>query len=1014
MEILDKQQAEIAVARGIAPFFAREPRHSFCVSVATVPWNGSSDKLPDLPADPFFLSFHGIHISDEKLPIMTIISRIHINWKQKYIIRLACRGLGIKSQANEISPEMLASRLTPLMLYILLNLVGCPVVELGASFSSPPTRSDLLLLYYQNPDFHMLLTIANIVARMDDEECEQLNDFISSINNHSNFSIKAYETTCEILIHEFEDGKLDMDIFSDWLGQSKCFKYKNYVGEYCERHNMALDEGKKAEKEEVAQKALERGMEEGFVYLNNVKLVICGPPCVGKTAFKALLLNNPAPLKHNSTSITARPVKAIERIAAGKKVWVKISEEDLLHILSDTIRSIDEVTHRDNSPHPQTSSNPGPEHVALTQPLPNPQTEPPSPVSEPASIDHSSRPQSDPPGGHQLAVPASSLTSFEQTRDVDYASIPASVDPLPIPASLDLSLIPASMDPSPTSASLDSSLIPASMDPSPIPASLDSTLISASLDPSPIPDSMDPSLIPASMNPSPIPDSMDPSLIPASMDPSLIPASMDPSLIPASMDPSPISASLDLSLIPDSMDPSLIPASMDPSLISASLDSSLIPVSVDPSSIRASVIDPSPIPENILQPTSAPFDVAAPQGIDYVSKKIIEHLSSPKGRDRSQKLHEAMWIHLLDSGGQPQFTDLLHMFVRGNSLYIILMKVTESLHEKPTFIYSIDGEPLNAPKEMTMTNLQIIERFVHSVAAISRDTLGDKSQPAIAIVATHCDQSRLGRWLGWKETIKKKNKKLLSCLSEFLDLFIFYNRDSNELIFPVDNLCRWSRKKISAEIRHRLLSFQSDISFGVKIPVRWYVFDLNIKEEALKESHGMISLESCYAIGSKLGMDNKEVDRCLIYLDSMRLCIYYSNLLPHVVFTNPQFLVESLSNIVRVSFVKDLHLILPKGVSLSDDVVQFLKRDGIFDTSLLNSLGLKFFPNLFSESDLLLLLQHFRVISIIKAASEIPQYFIPILLPAEHLPEDQKLKFRQKIDPLFVTFGSNIVLHVSQ
>ena len=780
----------------------------------------TDDWLPDLPVDPFFPSFDGVHIS-EKLPITTLISRIHLDlgWKQKYIICLACRGLGIQSRPSEISLEMLASRLTPLVLYILLNLVGFRAVELGASFSSPPTQFDLLLLYYQNPDFHISLTVANIVARMNYKECEQLNIFISSINHHSNFSIEAtYETTCEILICEFEGGKFDMNIFSDWLGQSNCFKYKKYVGEYFERRNMALAEGEKAEKEGVAQKALERGMEEGFVYLNNVKLVICGPPCVGKTAFKALLLNNPAPLQHNSTLITARPVKAIERIAAGRKVWAKISEEDLLHILSDIIRSIDEVTHPDNSPHPQPSSNTGPEPVALTQPLPKPQIESPSPVhvSEPASIDQLSRPQSDPSREHQLAVAASSPTSFEQTRDV-------------------------------------------------------------------------------------------------------------------------------------------------------------------------------------------------------ISKKLIEKLASPKETKGSLKLCEDMWIHLLDSGGQPQFADLLRMFVRGNSLYILVMKVTESLHEKPIFVYSIDGEPLNAPKEMTMTNLQIIESFVHSVAATSRDPFGGKSQPAIAIVATHCDQqSWFRRLLGWEEKLTEKNEKLLSCLGEFRDLFVFYNCDSNELIFPVDNLCERNREKISADIRHRLLSTRSDISFSVEVPVRWYAFDLNMKEEASKESHGMISLQSCCTIGSKLGMDNKEVGQCLIYLDSMRLCIYYPNLLPHVVFTNPQFLIDSLSIIVRVSFVDDLKQILPRGVRLSDQTVQSLKRDGVFNELLLSTLELTFIPHLFSKSNLLLLLQHFLVISTIKAPHISPtQYFIPILLPAERLTKEQKTVFSQKIDPLLITFNRSIVLQVS-
>ena len=590
--------------------------------------------------------------------------------------------------------------------------------------------------------------------------------------------------------------------------------------------------------------AIEKRMKEGYVSLNNIKMVICGPPCVGKTAFRSLLLNNPRPLKHNSTPITARPVKAIERIAAGRIIWEEIGEEDLLHMLYDTICNTDELNESQSYFEFSTTTKP--------------------------SLDSSS---------------TTTISLLDSSSTTTKSSLDSSTT---------------------TKSSLDSS-----------------TTTKPSLDLSP------------------------------------------------------------------------------PTSMSESTSSLLLSQPALPQQHSHAVHAP-------LSPVATP----QPEDLNYVSKKIVKALA--KERKGLQKLHEVTWIHLLDSGGQPQFTDLLRMFVRGNSIYIIVMKVTESLHEKPTFVYSIDGKPLNAPKEMTTTNLQIIESFVHSVAATTRDQLGDKSQPAFAIVATHCDQSRLRRLLGRKETIKEKNEELLSHLSEFLDLFIFYNRDSNELIFPVDNLCWLSREKISTDIRLRLLSTRSDISFSVEIPARWYVFDLNMKEEASKETHGMISLESCYTIGRKIGMDNSEVDRCLIYLDSMRLCIYYPNLLPHVVFTDPQFLVESLSNIVRVSFVDDLHLILPDGVSLSHDVILSLKKDGVFEESLLITLGLTFIPCLFSKSNLLLLLQHFRVISVIKAPHTSPtRYFIPILLPAERLPEEQKTVFSQKIDPLLITFNRSIVIQVS-
>ena len=401
---------------------------------------------------------------------------------------------------------------------------------------------------------------------------------------------------------------------------------------------------------------------------------------------------------------------------------------------------------------------------------------------------------------------------------------------------------------------------------------------------------------------------------------------------------------------------------------------------------------------------------------DYYSKKILNHLLSLK-RHRL-KHYEAHWIHLLDSGGQPQFFDMLRIFNRGNSLYIIVMKVTESLHEKPTFTYSINGKQLNKPKNMTMTNLQVIKSLVRSVAASKNCVvkIGGKSvtiKPAFVIVVTHCDQSsKLKQFVHWEEKIQKKNAKLLLSLKEFLDLFIFYNRDSNELVFPVNNLCLKNRMEISADIRERIMSQSKSISFSVPIPIRWYMFEIKMKEEAAAyKKYGMISLESCYTIGMKLGMSQSDVDQCLVYLDSLTLCIYYPAILHHVVFTNPQFLIDCLSNVVRVSFVDDVKQILPEEVSLPDEAQLVLKRDGVFNESLLDNLGLAFVPNLFSKSDLLSLLKHLCIISPINAAAA-TRYFLPIVLPPEKITAEQKKLFTKKCDPLVITFNSDIALQV--
>ena len=375
-------------------------------------------------------------------------------------------------------------------------------------------------------------------------------------------------------------------------------------------------------------------------------------------------------------------------------------------------------------------------------------------------------------------------------------------------------------------------------------------------------------------------------------------------------------------------------------------------------------------------------------------KRITEYLLSPEESLGSQKLLKATWIHLLDSGGQPQFTDLLHMFVRDNSLYIIVMKATESLHDKPKFVYPDQADTTS--KYLTMTNLQIIENSVHSIVAASSN-----EKPVFVILMTHTDQCE-----NLEQTLEQNNKELQKCLSDFLTLFIFYNPNSNELIFPVNNLCEHDRENISANIRSRLLS-RPNIVVTKEIPIRWYVFDLDMKEEASEETHGMISLISCYEIGDKWGMEEKDVNTCLKHLDSMRLCIYYPDVLPNVVFTSPKILIDCLSDIVRASFDGKLR------VSLSPDTKKSLS-DGVFDESLLDSLDMTF-TSLFSKDDLLSLLQHLLVISPIKPANGVPprRYFMPALLPPEHLSDEEKKILESKNEPLLIKFKANIVPKVS-
>ena len=88
-------------------------------------------------------------------------------------------------------------------------------------------------------------------------------------------------------------------------------------------------------------------MKQGCAEITNSRVLLQGPPAVGKTAFHHLLLGDPPPKLWHSTSIAGRATRAVQssRTAAtgeGKELdkWSKVSSDELLDIVSEAIPSL--------------------------------------------------------------------------------------------------------------------------------------------------------------------------------------------------------------------------------------------------------------------------------------------------------------------------------------------------------------------------------------------------------------------------------------------------------------------------------------------------------------------------------------------------------------------------------------------------------------------------------------------------------------------------------------------------
>ena len=717
---------------------------------------------------------------------------------------------------------------------------------------------------------------------------------------------------------------------------------------------------------------LAHGLRKGYVYITSIKLVIMGPPCVGKTAFKCLLFNWPAPKSHQSTAIAARPIRAIERVAERNegKVWEMITGSELLKMLSDAMHALDDPADVGNYPSKKAEQNSSNNYSLkdIDHQEVAPLVDTVEIISQNAELPSLSNVV------HEACSPSETenynLTSEMFLKNVDNSSTPltSAVDISNLIRQPLLSLPPSDLE------LMLNKLEDAVLGPHTHPEQNSGSATSLDNDGH-------------STIALPLKSTSSETNKPLQKSQSFSTGSV---LVPAT---------------PKQMSTSMT------HLENIDQQAVIAPFKVD-------FLDPKRQQEMSLQSTAK--DLACYKRIkilsegDTYTKEILDILAS---RKKSQQLHKATWIHLLDSGGQPQFADISRAFLRGNVVNIIVTKLTENLSDKPCFFYSLNGKILNQPTELQMTNLQLIEHFVRSLAA-SKNTIvaeGKKaitSKPRFVIVGTYLDQTKsMFKKQVVKESLDEKNAQLLSTLADFRDYLIFYNDTSNELIFPVDNLCRFNRKKISSTIRQRIMS-QENVGITVPIPVRWYMFEINTKDEASKEDHGIISLTSCYDIGMKLGMERSEVENCVSYLDSLTLFLSFRKVLPNVIFTNPQYLLDTLSAFVRFSFVDSVSDILPNSSSALRHVQRVLREDGVFEEFLLDELSLTFVPSVFTKEDLLKLLEYLNIIAPLTTSDSVKRYFIPIVLPPCQMTEEDKTSFKRSCDPVIIEFTNKVVPQV--
>ena len=325
------------------------------------------------------------------------------------------------------------------------------------------------------------------------------------------------------------------------------------------------------------------------------------------------------------------------------------------------------------------------------------------------------------------------------------------------------------------------------------------------------------------------------------------------------------------------------------------------------------------------QVLSSRISDACLKAMNVVMAKVVECITKMRGQiltsDRSPSSEglKSKWVYFTDSGGQPQYHELLPLFVRRISSALCVVRLPDKLDEIQSVEYFKEGERVGTAQHSQFSAIDTVQCLVNTVQSYS----AQDQPPKIIIAGTHLDKLEEKSKLDSDptcevapefsnedtsardiETLEDKDKKLLEMLEpDFSDQLVFYSESSSpkKLIFPLNTLNPGEQENtIAQSIR---FSVETSGAKEVKVPIWWYILELLLQELAKELGRGVLSRAECLEMARLLDIKEDSFDAALVYFDELNVIKYSPSVLPNVVFIDSQVPLDKVSELVYHSYL---------------------------------------------------------------------------------------------------------------
>ena len=374
---------------------------------------------------------------------------------------------------------------------------------------------------------------------------------------------------------------------------------------------------------------------------------------------------------------------------------------------------------------------------------------------------------------------------------------------------------------------------------------------------------------------------------------------------------------------------------------------------------------PSPTNPKPSPTTNFPHSIISPPNSSkpkWARSKVMRKVASDLNSiaPDSPSLFDCHHIHLVDSGGQPQFSNLLPLLYQSQlHHHIVVIRLDQKLHDKPQNCYRVNGSMQVIPESLVLTSYQLIERVCQ---------MANGSDSQVIVIGTHLDQENS------EEPLAMKNKMLKPLMEKHK--FNFLPTKDGQPIFAVNAMAHvgderhmYSQTLQDVLLQAPVLVDEGESVQGLSVPLRWIVLELELSLRS-KEVGGVLEMEEVKEIAKLLEVDN--LQDALQFFNKLGLHYHYPDALPNKIFTSIAPISSLLSKIVEATFpvqtssiMHQDRLTLQETGELSRKYLEMLFPS---EQNTKESLSLDDFTNL---------LRHYRVLIDVDEDA----YLIPSLLP---------------------------------